>query len=198
MLLYTKAGESAAAGVLKRRGDATTPEDGVSRNRAGEGFGNAGLGEERRSTGAEADRDPAHAQTSVGETTEPGSGVDERGCEVQHDRLADEIARRARQRGVNAPAGTEFLYNNGAYNLLGSIVKRISGQSLRAFAESNIFRPLGMTHTQIRDDPGLLIPDRAAGYTRDAMFGRTIDLYEELLFPEPTAVSERERLPIVA
>ena len=40
----------------------------------------------------------------------------------------------ARQRGVNTPAGTEFVYNNGAYNLLASIVKRVSGQSLRDFA----------------------------------------------------------------
>jgi len=38
----------------------------------------------------------------------------------------------------------------------------------------------------------------AAGFTRDAMCGRTIDLYEELLFPEPAALGERERLPIVA
>jgi len=42
----------------------------------------------------------------------------------------------------------------------------------------------------------------ASGYTRDAMCGRTIDLYEELLFPEPAALpatlDERERLPIVA
>lgn len=35
----------------------------------------------------------------------------------------------ARQRSVDSPAGTEFLYNNGAYNLLGSIVKRVSGQA---------------------------------------------------------------------
>ena len=40
----------------------------------------------------------------------------------------------ARQHGVNTPAGTEFVYNNGSYNLLASIVKRVSGQSLRDFA----------------------------------------------------------------
>lgn len=74
----------------------------------------------------------------------------------------------ARQHGVNTPAGTEFVYNNGAYNLLGSLVKRLSGQSLRDFAEANIFRPLGMTHTQFRDDPAQLIANRAAGYTADA------------------------------
>ena len=38
----------------------------------------------------------------------------------------------------------------------------------------------------------------AARYTRDAMCAKTIDVYEELLFPEPTAVSERERLLSVA
>jgi len=39
-----------------------------------------------------------------------------------------------------------------------------------------------------------------SGFTRDAMCAKTIDLYEELLFPEPAAasVSERERLPSVA
>jgi glycosyltransferase involved in cell wall biosynthesis len=38
----------------------------------------------------------------------------------------------------------------------------------------------------------------ASGYTREAMCAKTIDVYEELLFPEPAAINERERLPIVA
>jgi glycosyltransferase involved in cell wall biosynthesis len=40
----------------------------------------------------------------------------------------------------------------------------------------------------------------AAGYTREAMCARTIDVYEELLFPVPAtvAVEERQPLPIVA
>jgi glycosyltransferase involved in cell wall biosynthesis len=42
----------------------------------------------------------------------------------------------------------------------------------------------------------------AANYTREAMCAKTIDLYEELLFPEPAAapgpVNERQRLPSVA
>jgi glycosyltransferase involved in cell wall biosynthesis len=42
----------------------------------------------------------------------------------------------------------------------------------------------------------------AANFTREAMCSRTIDVYEELLFPEPATalapVSERERLPSVA
>ncbi len=73
----------------------------------------------------------------------------------------------ARQHGVNTPAGTEFVYNNGAYNLLATIVTRVSGQSLRDFAEANIFRPLAMSHSQFRDDPARLTANRAAGYTVD-------------------------------
>jgi CubicO group peptidase (beta-lactamase class C family) len=74
----------------------------------------------------------------------------------------------ARQRGVASPAGTEFYYNNGAYNLLGTIVKRISGQSLHDFEETNIFIPLGMTRTLVRDSMELVIPNLANGYRQDA------------------------------
>src|SRR5205823_3585416 len=41
--------------------------------------------------------------------------------------------------------GTDFQYNNGAYNLFGNLVKKVSGQSLREFADANIFKPLGMS-----------------------------------------------------
>jgi glycosyltransferase involved in cell wall biosynthesis len=40
----------------------------------------------------------------------------------------------------------------------------------------------------------------AAGYTREAMCAKTMDIYEELLFPEPATatIDERQRLPSVA
>jgi glycosyltransferase involved in cell wall biosynthesis len=38
----------------------------------------------------------------------------------------------------------------------------------------------------------------AAGYTRETMCARTIDVYEELLFPATAALPERQPLPIVA
>ena len=73
----------------------------------------------------------------------------------------------ARARGLNFAPGAEFQYNNGGYNLLGNIVKRVSGQSLRAFADANIFKPLGMTHTHFHDDPSMIVPNRVSGYHRD-------------------------------
>ena len=73
----------------------------------------------------------------------------------------------ARARGLNFAPGAEFQYNNGAYNLLGSIVKRVSGQSLRVFADANIFKLLHMPHTHFHDDPSMIVPNRVSGYHRD-------------------------------
>jgi CubicO group peptidase (beta-lactamase class C family) len=46
----------------------------------------------------------------------------------------------ARQRGLNYAPGTQFQYNNGGYNLLGTIIKRATGQSLRTFTDANVFQ----------------------------------------------------------
>jgi hypothetical protein len=73
----------------------------------------------------------------------------------------------ARQRGLNFPPGSQFQYNNGAYNLLASLVKRVSGQSLRAFADANIFKPLGMNQSHFHDDPTMLVPSRVSNYWKD-------------------------------
>jgi CubicO group peptidase (beta-lactamase class C family) len=68
------------------------------------------------------------------------------------------------QRSLNFQPGDEFLYSNTGYVLLSIVVKRASGQSLRDFTAEHIFRPLGMTHTEFRDDHNSLIPNRAVGY----------------------------------
>jgi CubicO group peptidase (beta-lactamase class C family) len=78
----------------------------------------------------------------------------------------------ARQRGLNFPPGSEYQYNNGGYNLLATILKRATGQSLGEFAAANIFKPLGMAHTHVQDDVAMLGPNRASGYTRDAIIWR--------------------------
>ncbi|GMU04145.1 serine hydrolase domain-containing protein [Corallococcus caeni] len=77
---------------------------------------------------------------------------------------ADILWALSRQRGVNFEPGAEVLYGNAAYTLLGIIVRRVSGQSLRAFTDERIFEPLGMTNTHFRDDHSELVPRRAWGY----------------------------------
>jgi len=70
----------------------------------------------------------------------------------------------SRQKKLNFAPGDEFLYSNTGYALLSIVVRRASGQSLRDFAAEHIFKPLGMVHTEFRDDHTSLIPQRALGY----------------------------------
>jgi CubicO group peptidase (beta-lactamase class C family) len=72
----------------------------------------------------------------------------------------------AQQRGLNFKPGSEWQYSNSGFFLLSIIVKRVSGQSIRRFAQSRIFGPLGMTHTHIHDDHAMVVPNRAIGYIR--------------------------------
>jgi CubicO group peptidase (beta-lactamase class C family) len=72
----------------------------------------------------------------------------------------------ARQKALNFEPGDEYLYSNSGYLLLSVIVERATGESLREFAEENIFEPLGMEHTHFHDDYTHPIQDRAIGHFR--------------------------------
>jgi CubicO group peptidase (beta-lactamase class C family) len=74
----------------------------------------------------------------------------------------------ARQKELNFTPGSDYLYSNSGYWLLGQIVRRVTGKSLRAFADERIFRPLGMTHTHFHDDPGHVMKNRAMSYMPDS------------------------------
>jgi CubicO group peptidase (beta-lactamase class C family) len=80
---------------------------------------------------------------------------------------ADAMGVVRRQRELNFVPGTEYGYSNTNYLLASKIVERASGQRFPAFVQSRIFGPLGMTHSSLRDDVTLVVPGRAAGYTRD-------------------------------
>lgn len=69
-----------------------------------------------------------------------------------------------RQEALNFPPGSQWQYSNSGYFLLSLVVKRVSGQSLRRFAQTRIFEPLGMAHTHIHDDHGMVVSNRATGY----------------------------------
>ena len=69
-----------------------------------------------------------------------------------------------RQRELNFAPGAEYLYSNAGYFLLGEIVARVSGTSLREFAQEHLFAPLGMSHTHFHDDHNEVVANRATGY----------------------------------
>jgi dipeptidyl aminopeptidase/acylaminoacyl peptidase/CubicO group peptidase (beta-lactamase class C family) len=71
----------------------------------------------------------------------------------------------ARQKELNFTPGDEHVYSNTGYYLLGVIVKRVSGQSMREFAKARIFDPLGMANTHFHDDHTAIVKHRAAGYS---------------------------------
>jgi CubicO group peptidase (beta-lactamase class C family) len=70
----------------------------------------------------------------------------------------------ARQKELNFKPGEEYLYSNSGYFLLGIIVNRASGKTLRQFTEEKIFIPLGMKNSHFHDDYTQLIKNRAWGY----------------------------------
>jgi CubicO group peptidase (beta-lactamase class C family) len=70
----------------------------------------------------------------------------------------------ARQKALDFPPRTRWSYSNSGYFLLSVIVKRATGESLRAFAERHIFGPLKMTNTHFHDDNKEIVANRAEGY----------------------------------
>ena len=72
----------------------------------------------------------------------------------------------SRMKELNFKPGDEYLYCNTGYTLLGVVVARVSGKSLDAFCQERMFQPLGMTHTQWRDDFRKIVADRATAYGR--------------------------------
>ena len=70
----------------------------------------------------------------------------------------------ARQKNISFKPGEKYQYSNSGYFLLGVIVERASGKSLRLFAEENIFKPLGMKNTRFFDNRFEVVKNRASGY----------------------------------
>ena len=72
-----------------------------------------------------------------------------------------------RQKELNFAPGEKYLYSNSCYFMLGLIIEKISGKSLKEFARENIFEPLGMRSTFFQDDNTLIIKNRAFSYLQE-------------------------------
>ncbi|HEY0652757.1 MAG TPA: serine hydrolase [Chryseosolibacter sp.] len=70
----------------------------------------------------------------------------------------------SRERDLNYEPGSEMVYANVNYILLGEIVARVSKQPFRVFVDSAIFKPLNMTHSFIRDEKKMLGPTESTAY----------------------------------
>ena len=81
---------------------------------------------------------------------------------------SEAVALIARQKALNFTPGSTHLYSNSGYFLMAQLVRRVTGKSLRVFADERMFQPLGMTHTHFHDDPGHVMKKRAMSYERDS------------------------------
>lgn len=72
-----------------------------------------------------------------------------------------------RQKALNFLPGEEYLYCNTGFTLAAIAVKRITGVSLREYADSVFFKPLGMTNTHFHSDHAEITPNRTSAYSKD-------------------------------
>ncbi len=77
---------------------------------------------------------------------------------------ADVAGALGRLERLNFEPGSEYLYSNSGYWLLGQLLPRVSGSSLRQFAGERLLEPLGMTGSHFHDDVREVVPGRARGY----------------------------------
>lgn len=68
---------------------------------------------------------------------------------------------------ANFKPGEKWEYSNTAFELLASIIEKVSGLSYKDYMEKNIFTPLGMTYSRVyntRRSSKEIIPDYAYGF----------------------------------
>ena len=70
------------------------------------------------------------------------------------------------QEELNFDPGEQYMYSNSCYFMLAMIIEEAAGESLRSFADRNIFKPLGMESTLFYDDNTDLIKNRVFSYAR--------------------------------
>lgn len=85
--------------------------------------------------------------------------------EIPEEEIFDMICR---QKELNFEPGTKYMYSNSCYFLMSIIVKRVSGLSLREYADKYIFQPLGMRHSIFGDDNRRIIRNRAFAYGKNS------------------------------
>jgi CubicO group peptidase (beta-lactamase class C family) len=92
--------------------------------------------------------------------------VDAAGMRPDDGYTVDDILRlAARQKHLNFDPGGEYNYSNTGYVLLGVVVTRVTGKSLRQFAAEQIFTPLGMSSSHFHDDHNEPVKGRAFAYS---------------------------------
>ena len=60
--------------------------------------------------------------------------------------------------------GDEFNYNNTGFSLMAEVVHRVTGTPFPTWMQENVFHPLGMDKTVIKNRSGMIVENRSSGY----------------------------------
>jgi len=69
-----------------------------------------------------------------------------------------------RQKALNFVPGETYSYSNSGYFLMAKILEVATGQSLRLYADENLFQPLGMDNTHFHNNRHEVVPNRSMAY----------------------------------
>jgi CubicO group peptidase (beta-lactamase class C family) len=94
--------------------------------------------------------------------THTGGGPTGSGLGPEHVTTKEVVARISKY-PIQYETGTRYDYQTAGYNLLGAAVENVSGQTLDAYFQENLFAPAGMKDTRM-DDVIALVPNRVRGY----------------------------------
>jgi CubicO group peptidase (beta-lactamase class C family) len=76
-------------------------------------------------------------------------------------------------RGLQFAPGTQYVYSNYGFMLLGAIIEQLSGKSYYEHVAARVLAPAGMTSTGFAPEDSL-VPGRAVGYTSLVVAGALV------------------------
>ncbi len=90
------------------------------------------------------------------------------GYESSNAYMPDDVGMRLikRQKKLLFTPGEQFQYSNIGYSLLAEIVKRVTGKPFSTWTKENLFLPLGMKDTYIRDNVRKVVKNQSTSYVK--------------------------------
>ena len=76
-----------------------------------------------------------------------------------------DVVRAVAKKKLLFPVGSKYDYSNTAYASLALIVHRVSKEPFGEFLREQIFKPAGMVHTVVLENPKQVVEGRVRGYT---------------------------------
>lgn len=67
-------------------------------------------------------------------------------------------------KSLNFKPGTQYNYSNSNYLILARIIREVTNMSIGKFVEKNIFKPLEMNDSFIREDQNVIVKNRVVSY----------------------------------